>query len=718
MQSRKNYLGALSAALLLAGSLWGQEQPATQSKADAALAAVVQSGAAETLPPLIKFSGTINSAGAPQVSQTESRSTPDQNTAPEAVTVTFSLYEQREGGSPLWAESQSVQLDKQGRYTVFLGATQPEGLPLDLFIKRQAHWLGVQPTLPGASEQPRVLLVGVPYALKAADADTLGGKPVSAFVTTDAPTSSSSTSNATGASASPARHDAATGLTGQSPASIGGAGTKNAVPLWTSGTTLGNSLLFQAGGNIGLGTTTPMHKFQVDFGNMLVRGPNDFKKAGDTAFLFVGDTNHAIEALWNGGLSIGAYKVPRAFFIAGSTGNVGIGTTTPTNGILSIVAKSKSAVGLDALGWNATSGSNLSGGDAIHATGGNGDGDNGSQMGGAGVVGTGGKTIFIGGTGVFGLGGGVLDPAEFGTGGIGVEAVGGSGYGGGPGLKATGGGGAADCCGPPGVIAQGGPPDGNGIEAHGYSGTQFDSSAGVIASGGDSELSPRGGPGILANGGVGSCCGYIGGDGIDAIAGADPYPGGTPGLAGSFTGDVAISGNLTVAGTKSFRIDHPLDPANKYLYHAAVESSEVLDFYTGNVVLDENGEATVQFPDWFEALNRDFRYQLTAVGAAAPNLHIAQTIQDHKLRITGGSAGLQVSWQVTAVRQDLWERVHPMVVEVVKPARERGYYSNPELFGAPAERGLDWARYPQLMQRVREARAKAAAEAKTLRPRR
>jgi len=191
-------------------------------------------------------------------------------------------------------------------------------------------------------------------------------------------------------------------------------------------------------------------------------------------------------------------------------------------------------------------------------------------------------------------------------------------------------------------------------------------------------------------------------------------PGGIAGWAGSFTGDVSISGNLNVAGTKNFRIDHPLDPANKYLYHAAVESSEVLNLYSGNVILDGNGEAEIHLPDWFDSLNRDFRYQLTAIGGAAPNLHIAQKIQNRFFTIAGGSAGLEVSWQVTGIRQDAWERAHPMAVERIKPPRERGYYINPELFGAQNERGIDWARYPQLMKRMKDMQEKQAKEMQSM----
>ena len=101
-----------------------------------------------------------------------------------SVEITFSLYQFHDGGSPLWAETQTAQFDSQGHYTVFLGAASAAGLPLDLFTNGAARWLGVQPALPGVGEQPRVLLVGVPYALKAADAETLGGKPASAFMLT------------------------------------------------------------------------------------------------------------------------------------------------------------------------------------------------------------------------------------------------------------------------------------------------------------------------------------------------------------------------------------------------------------------------------------------------------------------------------------------------------------------------------------------------------
>jgi hypothetical protein len=156
-----------------------------------------------------------------------------------------------------------------------------------------------------------------------------------------------------------------------------------------------------------------------------------------------------------------------------------------------------------------------------------------------------------------------------------------------------------------------------------------------------------------------------------------------------------VTGQI-VAGIKDFRIDDPLDPANKYLYHASVESSEMLTIYSGNVVLGAEGAAQVDLPAWFEAVNRDFRYQLTPIGAPGPNLYIAEEISGGHFAIAGGKPGSKVSWTVTAVRQDPFAKAHTMTVEAEKPEAERGSYLHPELYGAPQEAGLSWHRYPGL----------------------
>jgi hypothetical protein len=159
--------------------------------------------------------------------------------------------------------------------------------------------------------------------------------------------------------------------------------------------------------------------------------------------------------------------------------------------------------------------------------------------------------------------------------------------------------------------------------------------------------------------------------------------GGANAMSLDFTnGDLFVEGAIT-AGVKDFKIDHPLDPQNKYLYHSSVESSEMMNIYTGNTIMDNSGEAVISLPKWFESLNADFRYQLTAIGAAAPNLHIAQEISHHQFSIAGGAPGMKVSWQVTGVRHDAYAKTHPLQVEVKKAEKERGHYLHPDAYGAP-----------------------------------
>jgi hypothetical protein len=152
-------------------------------------------------------------------------------------------------------------------------------------------------------------------------------------------------------------------------------------------------------------------------------------------------------------------------------------------------------------------------------------------------------------------------------------------------------------------------------------------------------------------------------------------------------GNGFFAGKLS-KGSGSFKIDHPLDPANKYLEHSFVESPDMMNIYNGIVVLDSKGEAAVSLPDYFQALNSDFRYQLTAIGAPGPNLYIAEEISGNRFKIAGGKAGSKVSWQVTGVRQDAYAAVHRIKVEEDKPEQERGHYLHPELFGATEKEAI------------------------------
>jgi hypothetical protein len=164
--------------------------------------------------------------------------------------------------------------------------------------------------------------------------------------------------------------------------------------------------------------------------------------------------------------------------------------------------------------------------------------------------------------------------------------------------------------------------------------------------------------------------------------------GGTTNYAGWFQGDVNVTGTL-YGGTAARRIDHPLDPENKYLVHAGVQSSEAVNVYSGNVTLDGGGEATVEVPAWLEAVNSDFRYQLTCIGGHAP-VYIADEIAGGSFRIAGGAPGLKVSWQVTGLCSDPVALASPLEVEVAKPSTEAGTYVNPEAYGRPVTDGTGY----------------------------
>ena len=148
------------------------------------------------------------------------------------------------------------------------------------------------------------------------------------------------------------------------------------------------------------------------------------------------------------------------------------------------------------------------------------------------------------------------------------------------------------------------------------------------------------------------------------------------------SGDVYVAGNVSKGGG-SFKIDHPLDPENRYLYHAFVESPDMKNIYDGVAVLNEDGAAQVTLPDWFEALNKEFRYQLTPIGAPMPNLYIAQEVKDNAFAIAGGEPGKKVSWQVTGIRHDPYAEAYRIPVEEAKTAEERGTYLHPELYEQP-----------------------------------
>ena len=429
--------------------------------------------------------------------------------------------------------------------------------------------------------------------------------------------------------------------TAATPPAVHGSGTVGNISMWvdtqpSENSVLGDSIITQAGGNIGIGLATPTSKLSVQ---------------------------GMIET------TLGGYKFPDGT----------IQTTAAVSGLQSVFHD-------QTLQGNGTSGSPLgvaiplsltgSGPSSIlnvhHTDGGIGIAVEGS------VRVRGGDFSFPGfaALGIHAIGGN----ASAGGGGEGVRAVGGDGLDGGAGVSAIG---------------------GNSSGAIGGDG--------LNASGGDSTNFGFGGIAVRASGGVGIGAGNRGGLGIIAVGGSG-QDGASPGDAGHFIGDVDVSGNLSKAGG-SFKIDHPLDPENKYLYHSFVESPDMMNIYNGNVTTDAKGDAVVELPKYFEALNKDFRYQLTVIGTFAQAI-VADEIKNNRFAIRTNAANVKVSWQVTGVRQDAYANKNRIKVEEEKTRQERGFYLHPEAFEQPDERSVEWARHPAMMRRMKETRSKQIEELK------
>ncbi len=154
------------------------------------------------------------------------------------------------------------------------------------------------------------------------------------------------------------------------------------------------------------------------------------------------------------------------------------------------------------------------------------------------------------------------------------------------------------------------------------------------------------------------------------------------------TGNVVVTGNLSKGGG-SFKIDDPIDPENKYLYHSFVESPDMMNIYNGNVTTDANGKVTVEMPKYFEALNMEFRYQLTVMGQFAQAI-ISKKISGNQFEIQTDKPNVEVSWQVTGIRHDAYANKNRIPNEVEKEAVNKGKYLHPDAFNQPKEKGINY----------------------------
>jgi hypothetical protein len=153
--------------------------------------------------------------------------------------------------------------------------------------------------------------------------------------------------------------------------------------------------------------------------------------------------------------------------------------------------------------------------------------------------------------------------------------------------------------------------------------------------------------------------------------------------AGYFNGNVNVVGSVSKLGG-TFKIDHPLDPDNKYLSHSFVESPDMMNIYNGNITTDATGTAVVTLPSYFEALNQDFRYQLTVIGTFAQAI-ISKEITDNTFEIKTSVPNVKVSWMVTGVRHDAWASANRIAPEQEKESFNKGKYLTAKELGKPAD---------------------------------
>jgi hypothetical protein len=454
-------------------------------------------------------------------------------------------------------------------------------------------------------------------------------------------------------------------------------GTVNAVPKFTGSTTIGNSAISESGGSVGIGTASPANQLSI--------------QASDTQLGIWSDTGNGFAAIDAHNVA-NTIKRPLVFNAWG--GNVGIGTATPAHpldvrvstigGI--IYAKTSSTDGRITVGdstqdWSWSSGWAVGGDFSLIEEGTAGDRIYVKR--GTGYVGIGTTSPqykldvngYIRARGAF-----VFPDGTFQT-------------------TAASGGGTIT-----GVLP------GSGLSGGGYSGNV---TLGVDSTVARTTVSQSftGNQTIWGNLAMGITNGSGGGLSANGGAWVSNNYGGTPfyivcaGLGGTCWtintyGNSANAGNINTyslaasysisAPIKNFKIDHPADPANMYMYHSSVESSEMKNYYDGVVELDDRGEAWVLLPKWFQLLNRDFRYGLTAIGAPGPNLYIAEEVANNQFKISGGQPGMKVSWSITGARQDAYAKAHPLVVEVEKPEDEKGFYIDATVFGEPATKSLLW----------------------------
>ena len=610
---------------------------------------------------------------------------------------TFRLYTIPSGGTPIWSEAKSVQT-KRGLFSTSLGSLT--AIPDSVKFDRQ-YWLGLQ-VASDPELSPRMQLTSVGSSISAVHADTAQNIPDNSITAGKIPNGQVVRSinnlhdnltmrGANGASVT------STGDTITITASGGGGGgigtiqnTDNALSITNPGgptTTINLHSPFNVNSNVGIGTTAPNHRLRISGGPTWTSngwlGALEFDNAAAMGWHANAAGNRFGIGQSIGGLYFfatasdpGTVGGPANYLMTiADNANVGIGTITPTSK-LEIAAQD----GLAITGYNPFL-------TLRDANAGNARGVIQGVNGGLNLF----ANSYLAGT----------NPAAFvrlddnGHVGIGLVPTPTSGK-----LDVNGGGGTGANIG-----IHGSSNDNYGV--YGTSNTSF----GVFGESGSS-------PGIRArtynpssyavfadySTSSTNFCGLSSGNYAIYANGPSYLNGsltagyfviGQSGVYNYVSGSLHVSNDFEASGSKNFRIDHPLDPANKTLTHSCIESNERLLMYSGTVVTDGNGDATIELPSYFEALNINYRYQLTVVGEEFAQTRVSRKINNNQFSIKTDKPNIEICWEVTGDRNDAYSKAHPLVVEEDKKPEDRGKYYSPELFGQPDEMRIGYRPPPQ-----------------------
>jgi hypothetical protein len=602
-----------------------------------------------------------------------------------AYEITFTLYDAPTAGSVLWQEVNTAQVT-DGIVDMILGEYEPLDLPFD-----QTYWLGIKV---GSDPElsPRVELASAPYALRAAVADVgsdgdwvINGNDIHHLVGrvgigTDTPTETLDVvGNRIRLRESEDPQADAIMLRTDGDAVDLQAENADLHIRSGSGGTHGNTILQGFGGNVGVGTETPGERLEVA-GAVKMTG---FSMATGATAGFVLTSDASGVGTWQA--STEEFTLPYvgsvvsdnfALWIDNTGSGVAIVGTSPNTGVRGISSASAGAgvsgAGVDSDGvYGETSGGG--GVYGVHGYAGEysvGDGVLGESVAGHGVVG---KSHASEGRGVLG------EHSDGNKGVLGTQ------YYGARGTHQNGNWGAA------------------GTKNYGVRGENTSGHWGALGA------ADYGVYGKQSDDCTWNCfAGWF--DGTVWVT-DDLYVDGSTSLDWTeiaddlFVHDNAdiwdnahVGGHLEVdltitKGGGGFKIDHPLDPTNKNLLHSFVESPDMKNIYDGVATLDGSGEAWVHLPEWFEALNRDFRYQLTCIGRFAP-VYVADKISNSSFRIAGGEPGMEVCWMVTGIRRDAFAEAYRIPVEEMKPPDKQGLYLHPEAFGLGEEMSIGHQQLP------------------------